>query len=145
MMGVFGYTPSRNKILDYTLPTAMSSMALLIPKPTIQKKNYISAVVEPFQFPVNEFQFNILYRSIDLCYINQSFRFGCVCWCHWQLEWWVSTRFGEAFHTFNVYQTPMIIENSWKKWMMRPRGFKRLGISCSDWLSSKVRLTFKDL
>jgi hypothetical protein len=49
MMGVFGYTPSRNKILDYTLPTAMSSMALLIPKPTIQTKNYISAVIEPFQ------------------------------------------------------------------------------------------------
>ena len=147
MMGVFGYTPSRNKILDYTLPTAMSSMALLIPKPTIQKKNYISAVVEPFQFPVNEsFQFNILYWSIDLCYINRSFRFGYVCWYHWLLEWRVSTRFGEAFHTFNVHQTPKIIENSWKKWMMKPRGFKRPGISCSDWLSFKVDgLTLKDL
>ena len=52
MMGAFGYTPSRNKVIDYTLPTAVSSMALLIPKPTIQKTNYALAIVKPFQLQV---------------------------------------------------------------------------------------------
>lgn len=46
MLGAFGYTPNRNKIMDYTLPTAVSSMTTMIPKPSKQKTNYALAVIE---------------------------------------------------------------------------------------------------
>ena len=62
MLGTFGYTQKRNKIIDYTLPTSFSSMALLIPKPTMQKKNYALAVIEPFQSQVPSYR---LTDSID--------------------------------------------------------------------------------
>ena len=40
MLGAFGYTPNRNRLMDYTLPMEITSMALLIPKPTMQITNY---------------------------------------------------------------------------------------------------------
>lgn len=51
-LGAFGYTEKRNKIVDLLLPTRVTSMALLIPKPTKQDRNYALAVISPFRIEV---------------------------------------------------------------------------------------------
>ena len=52
LMGEFGYTANRNKLMDHVLPTRITSMALLIPKPSMQKKHYALAIINPFQIQV---------------------------------------------------------------------------------------------
>jgi hypothetical protein len=45
MIGSFGLTEKRNRIIDFLYPTALTQMALMIPKPTMNKKtNYILAI-----------------------------------------------------------------------------------------------------
>ena len=63
MAGVLAFTEKRKKMLDLpSFPTAMTALELMIPKPTIQKRNYVVAVWLPFQTQVqlinNEGQFD---------------------------------------------------------------------------------------
>ena len=52
VLGGFGLTENRNQLIDFPYVTTTSSMALMIPKPTVEKSNRISAVVKPFQLEV---------------------------------------------------------------------------------------------
>ena len=49
MVGAFGYTEERNRLMDYPYPLAKDAMALMIPRPKIQKNNFVVAVWKPFQ------------------------------------------------------------------------------------------------
>ena len=48
MVSVFGYSEQRNQIVDYPY-AGMSPMTVMIPKPTAQKLNRMSAIGKPFE------------------------------------------------------------------------------------------------
>jgi len=49
VIGYFGFSEERNKLIDYPHPTGITPLALIIPKPTAQKKNHFVAIWQPFQ------------------------------------------------------------------------------------------------
>ena len=49
MTGLFGYTGTRSRIIDYPFATTVIPMVVMIPKPTAQKLNRIYAISLPFQ------------------------------------------------------------------------------------------------
>ena len=49
IVGYFGYNEKRNKIIDYPHPAGITTTALLIPNPTVQMKNYLVLIWQPFQ------------------------------------------------------------------------------------------------
>ena len=66
MVGVYGFTSLRNRLIDYPYPTGITSMALLIPKPTSEENNYFVAIWQPFQTPV---WLDIMYNFVDFQFI----------------------------------------------------------------------------
>ena len=55
MIGAFGLTAKRNRLIDYPYRTADMSLRLMIPKPVKNPKmNYINAVWKPFQPQVTD-------------------------------------------------------------------------------------------
>ena len=54
LVGSFGFTAPRYRLVDYPYPVTLTQMALMIPKPTINTRtNYIAAILEPFQLQVD--------------------------------------------------------------------------------------------
>lgn len=49
VIGSFGYSEKRNRIVDYPYATSIAPFAVMIPKPTAQKLNHLSAIGQPFQ------------------------------------------------------------------------------------------------
>ena len=52
MLGGFGLSEKRNRMIDYTYTVIINSMALMIPKPKSQTINYVVVIWEPFQTQV---------------------------------------------------------------------------------------------
>jgi hypothetical protein len=79
MIGAFGLTEKRNRLIDFPYRISEISMAIMIPKPVMKQKNsYVTAVWEPFQ-PLVEI---ILVIAIPFNFakaINVMDRFGSLC------------------------------------------------------------------
>lgn len=54
MIGAFGYHVKRNQVIDFAYNLRTSRMALMIPALSMQKRNYIIFVWQPFQLPVSK-------------------------------------------------------------------------------------------
>ena len=71
-MSSFALTEKRNKIVDYPY-AGLSPMAVMIPKPTAQKMNRLSAVGQPFEPIVSILNYNTLTIRLICVHINIEF------------------------------------------------------------------------
>ena len=64
VIGSFGMSEKRNRMIDFPYTTAVTAMALMIPKPSVKNINHLYAISKPFEPIVNnEFfysKFNLL-------------------------------------------------------------------------------------
>ena len=67
VIGSFGMSEKRNRMIDFPYTTAVTAMALMIPKPSVKNRNHLYAICQPFEPEVNrtEFLFNILSINFD--------------------------------------------------------------------------------
>ena len=49
----FGMSEKRNRMIDFPYTTAVTAMALMIPKPSVKNINHLYAISKPFEPKVN--------------------------------------------------------------------------------------------
>jgi len=69
VIGSFGMSEKRNRIIDFPYTTAVTAMALMIPKPSVKKTNHLYAICKPFEPEVNASIRFSFFRQ-DLYFIN---------------------------------------------------------------------------
>ena len=49
-MGGIGFTQQRNRLIDYSFPATFTTLAILIPKPTLSESinHIITAILKPY-------------------------------------------------------------------------------------------------
>ena len=107
MAGVLAFTEKREQVVDFpSYPTAVTALELMIPKPTIKKRNYIGAVLLPFQTQVQSYLYNPCIR--------ESLAYNYYGDLHTQV--WIGLLISIVVGTASLYGIALCMSNVRNKW-----------------------------